>query len=134
MWGLVDNRKIRYDHCLSYYKYLVLTLPALIQSIGYLGVTAIIFAESGLLIGFFLPGDSLLFTAGFLASQDFFDIRLLMALLAVAAITGDSVGYATGYRFGRRLFNQRCQKMNVRMYLRDRRQAAWIRDPRWRRL
>lgn len=44
-------------------------LAALIQSIGYFGVWAIVFAESGLLVGFFLPGDSLLFTAGFLASQ-----------------------------------------------------------------
>lgn len=49
-------------------------LPQLIQSIGYLGIWTIVFAESGLLIGFFLPGDSLLFTTGFLASQNLLDI------------------------------------------------------------
>ncbi len=49
-------------------------LPALIQSIGYVGVWGIVFAESGLLIGFFLPGDSLLFTAGFLASQHLLNV------------------------------------------------------------
>ncbi|MDO8599483.1 MAG: DedA family protein, partial [bacterium] len=63
---------------------------------GYLGITAVIFAETGLLIGFFLPGDSLLFTAGFLASQGIFHIVYLIALCAVAAVVGDSVGYAFG--------------------------------------
>ena len=81
-----------------------MTLPALIQSVGYLGVTAIVFAENGLLIGFFLPGDSLLFTAGFLASQGFFNIWWLLGLMTVAGILGTSVGYAFGHRFGRRLF------------------------------
>lgn len=79
-------------------------LPTLIQSIGYLGVWAIIFAESGLLIGFFLPGDSLLFTAGFLASQGLFNPWFLIVGAAVAAVVGDNVGYATGHRFGRQLF------------------------------
>ena len=49
-------------------------LQTLIQTVGYIGVTAIVFAESGLFFGFFLPGDSLLFTAGFLASQGYLDI------------------------------------------------------------
>lgn len=53
-------------------------LPTLIQSIGYLGVWGMIFAESGLLIGFFLPGDSLLFTAGFLASQKLLNVWLII--------------------------------------------------------
>jgi membrane-associated protein len=79
-------------------------LSTLIQSIGYLGVWAIIFAESGLLIGFFLPGDSLLFTAGFLASQQLLNPWILIAGAAVAAVLGDNVGYATGKRFGPRLF------------------------------
>ncbi|WP_017720568.1 DedA family protein [Kamptonema formosum] len=82
-------------------------LPELIKSIGLFGVWAIIFAESGLLIGFFLPGDSLLFTAGFIASQPgFFDIRSLLFGAFVCAVLGDNVGYATGYRFGRRLFDR----------------------------
>lgn len=81
-------------------------LPQLIKSIGYFGVWAIVFAESGLLVGFFLPGDSLLFTAGFLASQSFLDIRVLIFGCFVFAVLGDNVGYATGYRFGRRLFQK----------------------------
>ena len=81
-------------------------LPALIQSIGYLGVWGMVFAESGLLIGFFLPGDSLLFTAGFLASQQLLNVWLLIVGAAVCAIAGDSVGYYTGHRFGRKLFRK----------------------------
>lgn len=83
-----------------------MALETLVQSAGYLGVGAIVFAESGLLIGFFLPGDSLLFTAGFLASQGFFDIRTMAAVCFVAAVTGDSVGYAFGHRYGRKLFSR----------------------------
>lgn len=81
-------------------------LPQLIQSIGYLGIWGIIFAESGLLVGFFLPGDSLLFTAGFLASQDLFNVWLLIGGAFICAVAGDSVGYLTGHRVGRRLFNR----------------------------
>lgn len=83
-----------------------LDLQEIIRSIGYVGVIAIVFAESGLFFGFFLPGDSLLFTTGFLASQGVFDITVLLITLPIAAITGDSVGYWTGERFGRRLFNR----------------------------
>ncbi len=79
-------------------------LKELIQAVGYIGLFAIVFAESGLFFGFFLPGDSLLFTAGFIASQGVFNLPLLMGLLIVAAITGDSVGYWSGEKFGRRLF------------------------------
>lgn len=75
-------------------------LVELIQTVGYVGVTFIVFAESGLFFGFFLPGDSLLFTAGFIASQGYFNVWLLLALLMVAAIAGDSVGYWTGRKFG----------------------------------
>jgi membrane-associated protein len=81
-------------------------LPHLIQSLGYFGVWAIIFAESGLLIGFFLPGDSLLFTAGFLCSQDLLNIWILMIGCFVAAVAGDSVGYYTGRQFKSRLFKR----------------------------
>lgn len=82
-------------------------LTALIQAAGYLGLMGIVFAESGLLVGFFLPGDSLLFTAGFLASQGFLNIWLLIPLLFVSAIIGDSVGYSIGYRIGPRIFKKK---------------------------
>jgi membrane-associated protein len=78
----------------------------LIEALGYIGLVAIVFAETGLLIGFFLPGDSLLFTAGFLASQGVFNIALLCLLCFVAAVVGDATGYAFGNRVGRRLFNR----------------------------
>lgn len=79
-------------------------LTQLIETVGYIGIFIIIFAETGLLIGFFLPGDSLLFTAGFIASQDILDIRILIAVCFVAAVTGDAVGYTFGSRVGRSLF------------------------------
>jgi membrane-associated protein len=67
---------------------------------------AIVFAETGLLIGFFLPGDSLLFTAGVVAGTGALDIWWLNILLIVAAVAGDSVGYAIGRRIGPRLFTR----------------------------
>lgn len=79
-------------------------LVHLIIGFGYAGITAAIFAETGLLVGFFLPGDSLLFTAGFLASQGVFRIVVLMTLCAVAAVAGDGAGYAFGARIGPKLF------------------------------
>lgn len=84
----------------------LMNLVHLIIGFGYLGITAVIFAETGLLIGFFLPGDSLLFTAGFLASQGVFDIRLLIALCTIAAVAGDGIGYAFGSRVGPRIFSR----------------------------
>lgn len=81
-------------------------LETILPAIGYLGIFAIVFAESGLLIGFFLPGDSLLFTAGFLASQNIFDIRILAVLCFLAAVAGDTVGYILGQRVGKRLFHK----------------------------
>lgn len=81
-------------------------MEELIRTVGYVGVFAIIFAESGLFIGFFLPGDSLLFTAGFLASQQFFSLPLLLVGCFLAAVLGDSVGYAFGRRVGPRLFQR----------------------------
>lgn len=81
-------------------------LPGLIQTIGLIGLFAVIFAETGLLLGFFLPGDSVLFTAGFLASQGVFNIALLCLLMFIAAAAGDSVGYYIGHKYGRRLFKK----------------------------
>ncbi len=74
--------------------------------VGYLVLAAIIFSETGLLIGFFLPGDSLLFTTGFLASQQIFSVFPLMAVLSVAAILGDAVNYQLGYRMGEHVFEK----------------------------
>ena len=83
-----------------------LDLPAFITAIGHLGVFAIVFAESGLFIGFFLPGDSLLFTAGLLASKGYLNLALLVGGSVVSAILGDSVGYAFGRRVGPRIFSR----------------------------
>ena len=74
---------------------------------GYVGLTAIIFAETGLLIGFFLPGDSLIVTAGLLsATTGVFNVWLLGLLLTVASIIGNTVGYAIGQTTGPRLFSR----------------------------
>ena len=97
-----------------------LDLQQIIITVGYLGVWGIIFAESGLFFGFFLPGDSLLFTAGFLASPaarriweavggpdaEGFNIVVLAVGCFVAAATGDSVGYAFGKFVGPRIFTR----------------------------
>ncbi len=81
-------------------------LVSLIKTAGYLGLFGIIFAESGLLIGFFLPGDSLLFTAGFLASQGVLNVWLLVPLTFIAAVLGDNFGYAFGRRVGPAIFRK----------------------------
>jgi membrane-associated protein len=83
-------------------------LRGLVQWAGYVGLTGIIFAETGLLVGFFLPGDSLLVTAGLLASQPNFglNVYLLGLILSIAAIVGDSVGYAIGRATGPRIFTR----------------------------
>jgi len=75
---------------------------------GYAVLVAIVFAETGLLAGFFLPGDSLLVTAGLLAGagDGLVDVRWLIALLSAAAIAGDSAGYAIGAYLGPRLFTK----------------------------
>lgn len=82
------------------------SLDALIRWGGYTVLVAIVFTETGLLIGFFLPGDSLLITAGLLAAAGHLDIWLLNVLLVAAAVVGDSVGYAIGARIGPRLFTR----------------------------
>lgn len=81
-------------------------LNNLIETIGYIGIFLIVFAETGLLVGFFLPGDSLLFTAGFLASQDILNIWILIPVCVVAAFVGDAVGYSIGKKYGRGLFKK----------------------------
>ncbi len=78
----------------------------LIETVGLAGIVAVIFAESGLFFGFFLPGDSLLFTAGLFAATGTFNIFGLVVLCALAAIAGDSVGYIFGRRVGPALFSR----------------------------
>lgn len=82
------------------------SLDALVQWGGYVLLVAIVFSETGLLIGCFLPGDSLLITAGLLAWAGHFNIWWLNGLLIAAAIVGDSVGYAIGVRLGPRIFTR----------------------------
>lgn len=79
-------------------------LIALIKSIGYTGIWAIVAAESGILFCFFLPGDSLLFATGFLASQRFLDIWILSIGCAFAAFLGNLLGYEIGRRLGMTMF------------------------------
>lgn len=81
-------------------------LQTLIQTVGYLGVFGIVFLESGMLVGFFFPGDSLLFTAGLLASQGFFDVKILIGGCFIAAVLGDSIGYYIGNKLGPKIFNK----------------------------
>jgi membrane-associated protein len=82
------------------------SLDALIQWGGYLLLVGIVFAETGLLVGCFLPGDSLLITAGLLASTGHLNIWWINLLLMAAAIVGDSTGYAIGARLGPRIFTR----------------------------
>ena len=78
----------------------------IIKSFGLLGIFLIVFIESGLLVGFFLPGDTLLFASGIFASQGFFSISLLVLGASICAILGDNFGYWTGKKFGRKLFER----------------------------
>jgi len=78
----------------------------LIQTIGLIGIFLFIFAESGLFFGFFLPGDSLLFTAGVLASAGYFNVAFLFLGCFVMAVLGDSVGYYFGKKIGPRIFSK----------------------------
>lgn len=86
-------------------------LPQLIQSVSYLGIAAIVFAESGLLIGFFLPGDSLLITAGLLAKSGQPSLGLTMGAVALGAILGDSTGYLIGKKFGPSIFGRQNSRL-----------------------
>jgi membrane-associated protein len=80
----------------------------LVRSFGLIGLLVIIFAECGLLVGFFLPGDSLLFVAGLLASTGVLQtpLWLLITLICIAAIAGNVTGYAIGYKAGPAVFRR----------------------------
>lgn len=79
----------------------------ILQSGGLIALGLIIFAESGLLVGFFLPGDTLLLAAGVLASQGQLPIALTIVVIAIAALMGDNTGYQLGKTMGRRLFHKK---------------------------
>ena len=95
-------------------------LEQLILAVGLVGLFAIVFAESGLFFGFFLPGDSLLLTAGVIsaAHPGAFPIWLVCAVCFVAAVTGDAVGYTFGYRVGRRLYDRPDSRFFKKSHLR----------------
>jgi len=84
----------------------VYNVPVLIRTVGPYGLMAVVFAETGLLVGFFLPGDSLLITAGLFAARGDLDIRLLVPSLILAAVVGNATGYAIGKRTGKALYNR----------------------------
>ncbi len=94
-------------------------LTEFITHLGVIAVLAVIFAESGLLIGFFLPGDSLLFMSGFLVQQGTFSINIhaFVLLLFIAAVLGDNVGYSFGHKVGRKLFERENSRFFKKKYL-----------------
>ncbi len=79
---------------------------SLISAGGYAAVFAVIFAETGLLVGFFLPGDTLLFAAGFLASAGYLNIAILIIVAFIAAALGDTFSYYLGRRYGHKVFKR----------------------------
>jgi len=81
-------------------------LPSLVQWAGLFGIAAIIFSETGLLVGVFLPGDSLLVTAGLFAAKGYLNVYTLAPTLTLAAICGNSLGYFIGRTTGPRIFNR----------------------------
>jgi membrane-associated protein len=84
----------------------VYNVPELIRLVGFYGIVAVVFAETGLLIGFFLPGDSLLITAGLFAARGDFDFATLILSLIPAAIIGNATGYYIGHRTGKALYQR----------------------------
>ncbi|HTU43705.1 MAG TPA: VTT domain-containing protein [Bryobacteraceae bacterium] len=94
--------------------------------IGYLVLFAVVFAESGLLVGFFLPGDSLLFTVGVVAGAGKLQIWAIIAMLAIASMLGDGIGFLLGSTLGYRLFQNPKSRIFRREYL-DRTHAFYER-------
>ena len=84
----------------------LLNPEAIITAVGVLGVITIIFLETGVFFGFFFPGDSLLFTAGFLATQGYISLPLLLIGAFIAAVAGDTFGYFFGKKVGSTLFTR----------------------------
>lgn len=94
--------------------------------IGYLVLFLVVFAESGLLVGFFLPGDSLLFTVGVVAGAGKLDVASMIVMLAAASILGDGIGFLIGNKIGYRLFARANSTIFRREYL-DRTHAFYER-------
>ena len=84
----------------------MLNVTHIIQAGGLLLIAAIIFGESGMFIGFFFPGDTLLLSAGVFAAAGKLNLLSIIIVVAIAAILGDNTGYHIGKRYGRRLFNK----------------------------
>ena len=84
----------------------VYNVPELIRLVGFAGLMFIVFAETGLMVGFFLPGDSLLVTAGVFAANGLLDIRWLVPALVLSAIAGNSTGYLIGRKAGQALYSR----------------------------
>ncbi len=82
-------------------------VESIIQSGGLLLIAVIVFAESGMFVGFFFPGDTLLMTAGIFAAQGHLNLAQVIIVIALAAILGDNVGYHIGKRYGRGLFKKK---------------------------
>ena len=98
-------------------------LESALQTVGLIGLFAIVFAESGLLIGFFLPGDSLLFTAGLLSSQGHLaPLPVILVGCFLAAVAGDQVGYVFGARVGPALFRRPDSRIFKQEYVEKARQ------------
>lgn len=81
-------------------------LIAIIKTAGYLGLFGMVFAETGLLFGFIFPGDSLLFTAGILASQNYLNISIVVLVFFFGVLIGDNTGYFLGRKLGPRIFKK----------------------------
>lgn len=81
-------------------------LITIIKTAGYFGLFGMIFAETGLLFGFVFPGDSLLFTAGILASQGYLNIAVLIFVFFLGVLAGDNTGYYLGWKLGPKIFNK----------------------------
>ncbi|MEO9254296.1 MAG: VTT domain-containing protein [Tepidiformaceae bacterium] len=94
-----------------------LNIQALVEAVGYAGLFLMVFAETGLLIGFFLPGDTLLITAGLLAQRGQLSVWILVPLLVVAALLGDFVGFEIGKQAGSRLFTREDSRLFKRRHL-----------------
>ena len=92
-------------------------IKELVTWAGYPGLAAIIFSETGLLVGFFLPGDSLLVTAGLFAAAGFFDVRILIPLLIVCAIAGNATGYLIGKKGGQALYQREDSRFFKKQHL-----------------
>lgn len=94
-----------------------LGLMHIVELVGYPGLFATVFAESGVFFGFFLPGSSMLFTAGLLASKGLFNVWVLIPLMAVAAVLGDNAGYWFGASVGVSFFFKKDSRFFKHAYL-----------------